>query len=118
MSLYEEKWRALELAARDYAETADMAQATKLADAASAYARAREANEKGAKPAQSSAATVRLPMGRSKNLPLAEAPTDDLKWVLGIVTQSISDPEKSRYLEANKTMAAAIESELLSRGES
>lgn len=112
---YEEAWRSLEAAARDYASTGAMDQAKILADAASAYATARAKNTKAPHPAVSAGADVLLPFGRSKGKPLSEAPTNDLKWILGVIRESLDDPKKTRFRGENEKLCADIEAELESR---
>lgn len=115
---YEESWRALRFAALQYADNRNIVLATALADAATAYAQARDENKKAARPAASSGSKVLMPFGRSKGVAVSDAPTDDLKWMLGVLKESLADESKSRFWDSNQIQHDAIEAELASRGES
>ncbi len=114
---YTAAWRALTAAAEAYVATPEMPQAKGLADAASAYARAREANTKAPHPALATSEKL-VPFGRSAGTSIAESTTADLRWVHARLEESIASPEKARWVRANTEMRDAIAAELAARGDS
>lgn len=84
-----------------------------LLEAATVYADARRAN--APKPTGVSdhrKADVPMPFGRSRGKTLGDAATDDLKWILPKIVESIDDPSKARWRVDNQALADAIETEL------
>lgn len=84
-----------------------------LCDAASAYAVERTKTKPRNQARE--AATLTVPFGHSKGLPLNEAKTGDLTWVRERIEESLADPSKQRWADKNRELAAAIDRELESR---
>jgi hypothetical protein len=96
-------------------------QATKrLAAAALEYARVRwsaKTGSNGRKDAKPSTSTVALPFGRSKGKPIGEASTGELRFVLGVVEESIDDESKARWRASNISLRDSVRAELANRGD-
>lgn len=55
------------------------------------------------------------PFGRSKGQPIEELDTKDLRWLEGVLRESVDNPEKERWRAANQELLSAVEVELASR---
>lgn len=106
-------------AARAWYTAQDNAQAQRrLCDAACAYTDARRALASGQTTAKRQADAkeeVTLPFGRSKGKPLHAASKGDLEWMLGVLEESIANPEKERWREKNAELLEAVRAELARR---
>ncbi len=93
---------------------------SRLTEASLAYARVRWASKTGSagrSDKRPSTSTLVLPFGRAKGQTLAVASTGDLKFALGVVTESIDDDSKAQFRRSNVTMHDALRAELANRGE-
>ncbi len=109
---------AILYATGDIADTKARMRHLALADE---YARARWATATGGggrRDAKPTTSTMRLPIGRSKGQSIGDAKTPDLRWVLGVVEESINDIAKERFRAENVKLRDAILAELEFRGES
>ena len=112
-------WEDLALAAKAFAAAApgEKAAGQRLSDAAKAWAKA--AAPQSGEVRGTGGRTLRsgkvIPFGRSKNVPIEEATTQDLQWVAGALKSSIEDPAKERWAADNRALLDAIENELETR---
>jgi hypothetical protein len=96
-----------------------------LCQLADAFARARWATKTGTagtKPSTGRGARPKtsdtvLRFSKSKGLRLAEAPSKDLHFVRDCCVESLDQPDKARFRQSNLDMIAAIDAELVYRGE-
>jgi hypothetical protein len=121
MSL-EEARAALYLAAQRHAAKPDDGETQReLCKAASEYHKARMATASGAAAQTGGQATPTdkaasvMPFGRSKGIPVHAATKGDIEWTMGALERSISDPAKSRFLEANQALLDVLRAELARR---
>lgn len=84
-----------------------------LCDAASAYAKERQAHFKPQQNAE--AAKFVIPFGRTRGTPIGEAETKDLEYIVGALRETLDEPEKARFRAKNEELIAAIERELGTR---
>ena len=84
-----------------------------LCDAASVYAAERLKSTR--KPQMKEGRNEVLPFGRERGVPLDQAQHGQLTWVRGVLAESIDDPTKSRWREANQRLLEAIDRELATR---
>lgn len=92
-----------------------------LCVAATTYADARRAAAPKGEPKPTGVADHRhagitVPFGRSKGKQVADCDTNDLRWLHGVVQESVNDETKARWREQNVALLNAIEVELEERG--
>ena len=75
------------------------------------YAEARNTEARASAPKAAPAATGGpiMPFGRSKGRPVASAPIDDVKWMLGVVVASVDDDSKARFRDNNLRLAEILQ---------
>lgn len=88
--------------------------------AADTYARAVWASKTGKGGTKTSTGRGRrsgvvCPFGREKGVPIEEAKTDNLRWLVEALSNSIDDPQKARWRADNIKTLNAIEAELRTR---
>lgn len=113
----DEARKILTTAARSWSEGDPLDNVTlrELCNAACEYARVRESlrpTRAAAKPEPTHDRDAILPFGRSKGLPVSEAPLNDLSWIRDRIEESVDDPTKARWRESNERLLEAIEGEL------
>lgn len=106
-------WATLRTAAREATETPGAATAQALAEAACEWARAKGWREPRAEAAPGDATLPNY--GRNKGQPISGTETKDLEWYAKTLRESIDNPEKARWVEANQRCLDAIEAELETR---
>ena len=110
-------WNALDSAVNIYNESdrEDLAVKRALQDAVYAYVAARPPSHippTSLPPPSAADGAVTLPFGRAKGKTIADASTDDLRWIGPKIRESVDDPSKARWRDANVALADAIETEL------
>lgn len=108
-------WTALCVAATNFAGDAfDKAKVKALSNAAIQWAAACAGAVTGTNGQKLRSGAV-MPFGRSKGVAIEEATTKDLKWTANALSESIIDPDKARWRDANELLLKAIQKELAAR---
>lgn len=113
----EEARKQLTIAALGYANDITTAEKLRaLCAAASEYHTTRMAAASGATAQKNQPKDDPIaPFGRSKGKPLSVIPRSDLEWLAGALEESIANPEKSRWVEANQLQLEVVKAELARR---
>lgn len=92
---------------------------TLLSDAAKAWAKVNGYTQGGNGVVRGGGRQLRsgltIPFGNSKGKPIEEATPKDLEFIANALRQSIDDPAKGRWREANEKLLDGIEKELQTR---
>ena len=121
MNALEKAFSELDEAGVHWAANRGEVQALKrLTDAARTYAQAcwaAKTGSKGRSDSKPTTSTMVLPFGRAKGQTIGAASTAELRFVLGVVEESIDDDSKAQYRAKNVTLKHAVRAELANRGE-
>jgi hypothetical protein len=135
----EKAWAGLVKAGRDLDAVPGKASANALGEAAVAYARAlwQEQGPQGVTRGSippppslgrtnssapesrgtSNSAELKVPFGKQKGQRIGDVDSRNLRWLLGVVEESIDSPEKERFRAKNVELRDAVRAELEGRGE-
>lgn len=86
-----------------------------LCEAAKAYSRAFLEAARHPPGSEPRASSVTVPFGRDKGKTLDKVDVRGLRWLLGVVSESVDDESKARWREQNVALRDAIEAELEGR---
>jgi hypothetical protein len=110
--------RRLDMAAKSYANAKDERTWAVLCAAAEAFSAARRDAKKPEGPApggDAGGSDVVAPFGRDKGKPLAKIDLRGLEWMRGVLSDSIADSSKARWLDSNQKLLTAVEAEIARR---
>lgn len=105
----------LRKSAENYANPSNNTPWQQLAAAAESYARARWALKAPPKAAKAKSAVV-CPFGRDKGKSISDLDDRGVRWLLGVVSESVDDPDKARFRSQNAALLDALQVEAEERG--